>query len=1116
MSEIRGYCTLCRSRCGAVYTVDNGSLVGVRPDPDHPTGAALCPKGRAAPEIAHSTRRLTRPMRRTTPKADPDPSWQEISWDEAMAEITTRLGTIRDTSGPESVAFSVTSPSGTPMSDSIDWVERFIRLFGSPNICYATEICNWHKDVAHSFTLGTGLPTPDFAATDLAVMWGHNPAKSWLAQSAALATARARGTRLAVVDPTRSATAAQADHWLRVRPGTDAALALGVAHQLIERGDYDQQFVRMWTNAPLLIRTDTGRFLRAAEVDPDATGYVVWNVRTGQPIPYDTAQTASGAEEFALHGVRRIKLRSGTVDCIPAFQRYASACSEWPLARTTDVTTVDSSQLVDFIDELSACGSVCYATWSGVGQGMNATQTDRAIATLFGLFGRYDAPGGNLVLPKQPTQAVTSPTQLSDEQRAKALGADTFPLGPPSQGWITAREMCAAMLHDQPYRVRGIVSFGGNLLLSQPDPRRTAEALRRTEFSVHLDMFMNPTAQLADVVLPVTSPWEHEAIRTGFEITTEAQERVQLRPKMVQPVGEARSDTEVVFDLAQRLGLGAEFFEGDIESGWNHQLAPLGITVDDLRASPGGIRIPLTTQHRKYATTNHRGETTGFATPTRRLELYSEMFADHGYAPVPQHQTPAVDMQFPLTLTCAKNGHFCHSQHRSISSLRLRSPEPTVLLGERIAAQRAIVGGDTVEIVTRNGAVRMCACIDTTLHPDVIVAEHGWWENAPDLALPGSNPLHDGGANYNLLIDDEVRDPISGSVPMRSVPCDIRTVPSITWSDQRKFTVTAVAHDSVDVTSIQLRPTDDADTAPFRPGQHITIATPANPDVRRCYSLAGPTNDDSYTVVVRRVAGGELSPELQHQVGAGSELLVTAPSGLFTIPTHHSRAIVLIAGGIGISPFLGYLETVAACGSTVPTIQLHHVNRSPASHPFADRIDTLNESIPNLTVFNYYSSPDAPNRCTTKNIQRRITAQDIDTVLVEQRALFYLCGPESMLNTITDGLHARGVPRFDLFAERFHSPPPQVTIPDDAQAQVYLARTNRKIHWKKADGTILQLAEREGIPLPSGCRVGQCESCAISVLEGATTQLSAPRYDLPPDTCLTCQSIPATDLTLDG
>ena len=231
--EKAGFCCLCRSRCGAVFEVSGDRLIKAKPAPDHPTGKALCVKGKAAPEIAHSPERMLHPMRRTTPKTDPDPGWERVSWEEAMRDIAARLGAIREASGAEAVGFGVTTPSGTPISDSIEWVERFIRLFGSPNSVYGTEICNWHKDHAHRFTYGSGILYPDHANADAILLWGFNPSAVWLDQATQIAAAR--GARIIAVDPRRTGYARRADPWLRVRPGTDGALAMGLAHILIER-----------------------------------------------------------------------------------------------------------------------------------------------------------------------------------------------------------------------------------------------------------------------------------------------------------------------------------------------------------------------------------------------------------------------------------------------------------------------------------------------------------------------------------------------------------------------------------------------------------------------------------------------------------------------------------------------------------------------------------------------------------------------------------------------------------------------------------------------------------------------------------------------------------------
>src|SRR5207237_3427175 len=147
---------------------------------------------------------------------------------------------------------------------------------------------------------------------------------------------------------------------------------------------------------------------------------------------------------------------------------------------------------------------------------------------------------------------------------------------------------------------------------------------------------------------------------------------VQVRRKVVEPRGEARSDTDIVFDLACRLGLGAHFWNGDVEAAYRCQLGPSGVSLEALRASPGGVRVPLQTRYRKYAEEKD-GVSNGFATPTRKIELYSETFLEHGYPPLPDHVEPLIgpvsrpDLtgRYPLILTCAKSTQFCESQHRA-------------------------------------------------------------------------------------------------------------------------------------------------------------------------------------------------------------------------------------------------------------------------------------------------------------------------------------------------------------------------------------------------------------------------------------------------------------------
>ncbi|MQA09314.1 MAG: molybdopterin-dependent oxidoreductase [Pseudonocardiaceae bacterium] len=1112
MADIRGYCTLCRSRCGAIYTVQDGTLTGVRPDPDHPTGAALCAKGRAAPEIAHSARRLTRPLRRTNPKDVADAGWQEIGWEEAMGEVANRLDRIRAVHGAESVAFAVTSPSGTPLSDSIDWVERFIRLFGSPNICYSTEICNWHKDFAHEFTFGSAIGSPEYQNAELTLLWGHNPAASWLDRSTAIAEST---SSLAVVDPRRSGSAVRADHWLPVRPGADAALALGIANLLLTAHAEDTEFVRAWTNAPLLVRVADGRFLRADELEAGLDGFVVWDEQGNGPARYDTRRPAEHPDRFALHGRRRVRTRRGAVDCVPVRQLFAEACGRWDPARTSEVTWVPERDIRALADALGQANSVAYYAWSGVGQHGNATQIDRAIATLYALTGCVDAPGGNVALSALPAAPVTGQDQLAPEQRRKALGLARRPLGPPKQGWVTARDLCTAVLTGEPYPVRALVGFGSNLVVSQPDPRRTRDALRQLDFHVQADLFATPTTEFADIVLPVNSAWEREAIRIGFGSDQRGCEHVQLRQRMIEPVGESRSDTEIVFDLATRLGMDAEFFHGDIEAGWNHQLRPLGVSTDQLRAKPEGVRIELSTRYRKYAESTSDGQVTGFGTPTRRVELYSEQLAEHGYDPLPTHHEPAAtpSEDFPVVLTCAKNGHFCHSQHRGISSLRKRSPEPTVRLSPELAAERGIADGGWVRLSTRAGAVRMRARLEESLHARIAVAEHGWWQPAPDIGLPGYDPLDERGSNYNLLVDDEHTDPVSGSVPMRSLACDVQPVDTAA-PEEREFRVVELERRTPEVSSIALAPTDPAPLPDYRPGQHIALRL-AGDEVSRSYSLIGSQDRRHYRVAVRRIEGGQLSGRLHEGLRVGDTLLAEGPSGVFLLPAELEFPVVLLAGGIGITPFLGYLETMAqGTAPEPPEIVLHHVSRDAEAHVFAGRIAELADRLPQLRVVNHYSRPRQADR--GHQFTGRLSVRHIDPELIRRRARFYLCGPDAMQRELIDGLVSLGVPRFEIFTERFTPARANVRAQPGAEHTVRFARTGRELRWRERDGTLLEMARDAGIRLPSGCRLGQCESCAVGVLRGRIAHLVELPDELTEEQCLTCQAVPVSDVTLDA
>jgi anaerobic selenocysteine-containing dehydrogenase/ferredoxin-NADP reductase len=1101
--DIRGWCTFCRSRCGSISRIEGGRLIEVRPDPNHPTGGALCPKGRAAPEIVYSDRRILHPMRRTRPKGDPDPGWVRIDWDEALDTIAQHMVAARQTIGPEAVAFGCTTPSGTAIADSIEWIERFIRSFGSPNTIYGTELCNWHKDHAHVFTFGCGMPTPDYRNSELMMLWGHNPSNVWLAQASAIAEGRRKGGKLLVIDPHRSRHAAEADLWLQVRPGTDAALALGLARLLIEQGRYDQDFVRRWTNASLLVRDDTGAFLQAAT--PGC--FLAWDEAEGGSVVYDPS-VALAPEDAARLAVRG-DFRVAGVACRPAFAHYAAACAAYTPEHVEAITSVPAAQLHAAAALIGGARRTAYYAWTGLGQHANATQTERAVATLYALTGAFDQPGGNVRHARPPARALASEHGLSAEQASRALGLDRLPLGPPAGGWILGADFYAAVLTGKPYPVDVLVCFGANLLVSQPDGARGRQALERLKFHAHCDLFHTPTSDMADILLPVNTPWERPALKIGFEISAEAEQLAQFRPAMIAPVGESRSDAWIVMQLAQRLGLGPSMFDGDMARGWTHALEPTGLDLATLQATPGGMLVPVVPRHARHTEASEAG-VAGFGTETRRVELYSALLRRHGYSPVPVHVAPgARDARFPYRLSCTKTGTFCHSQHRGIPSLRRRVPEPVVELAASVAAARDIRTGDRVRLSTAAGTIAMRARIEPSLPPDHLVAPYGWWESCPELGLPGFVPGGADDASYNSLVDGVARDPISGAPAMRALACDIERLPRARpWTGWRDFLVGSLEREGDDAVSVTLEPADGGPLIDHLPGQYLPIRLdlPEGSVAERRYSLSGASglaDRANYRISVR--AAGVASRHIVNRLRPGDIVRAEAPRGGFVLPMRAHFPVVMIAGGIGITPFIGYLETLRPRERRPETMLLYGI-RDERGHVFGARLAELAAEMADFTLVTCRSrDADHP--------PERVSAALVPQSWIDRRARFYLCGPDSMMRAIAEQLIARGVFRFDIFTERFQAAA-MGAVTDPGPHRVHLRRSGRALDWSAAEGTLLDMAERSGIALPAGCRTGQCESCAVPVLSGRVAHLSDVAVE--DGQCLTCQAVPTSALVLDA
>ncbi len=779
IENVPTYCALCTSRCGAIATVDAGRLTALSADPAHPTGKALCIKGKVAPELVYSKDRLLHPMKRTRSKGSDDPGWERISWEDALDTIAARMTRLAEAHGPETVVFNTASPSTSALVDARHWVQRLRRAFGSPNQAVSYELCGWGRYMANLFSYGSALPggvMPDLDNAGCILFWGYNPSVSRIAHATETVAALNRGAKLIVVDPRNAGLARRAHEWLQVRPGSDGALALGLSHVMIERGWYDAEFLRTWTNAPFLVREDTGRLLRAADIGLDGPGdaYVVWAGAPQVSTPGDANPSIDLLSEVD------VSTPSGAVRCRTVLQLWRETCARHDPAAVAALTGVPAEQIERTAALLWEARPVSYMAWSGLEQQSNATQMARAIGLLYALTGSYDRKGGNVELPNVPVGDIGGTEFLSVEQRAKTLGLDRRPLGPAHLDEIGSADIYRAILDRDPYQVRGLISFGSNLIMAHADGEVAAKALQSLEFHVHVDLFVNPSASYADIVLPATTPFESEGLKMGFEISEDACSLVQLRKPLVEAQGESRSDTEIIFDLAVRLGLGDKFWEGDVDEAHRAMLGPSGLTLEALRERPEGLRVPLETRYRKFAEA-HDGSHRGFNTPSRRIEFFSETLLDHGYDPMPDYEEPKVSQRaqpslaarFPLILTCTKDTLYCESQHRGLPSLRRRAMDPQVDLHPTAAVARGIDEGDWVQIVTPNGQARARARFDDALARDVVCGQHGWWQACAELEAPAYPATGPQTANFNLLISHDDVDEVSGSVPLRAYVCDV-------------------------------------------------------------------------------------------------------------------------------------------------------------------------------------------------------------------------------------------------------------------------------------------------------------------------------------------------------
>ena len=357
------------------------------------------------------------------------------------------------------------------------------------------------------------------------------------------------------------------------------------------------------------------------------------------------------------------------------------------------------------------------------------------------------------------------------------------------------------------------------------------------------------------------------------------------------------------------------------------------------------------------------------------------------------------------------------------------------------------------------------------------------------------------------------------------------------WDGWREFRVARREYEdrARTVCSFHLEPVDGAALAPFVPGQFLTFAVPISADrtLTRCYSLSDGPNAGSYRISVKRVLApvgrpelpaGACSNQLHDRLQVGDVIKAKAPAGRFVVAPEPGVPIVLIAGGIGITPLLCMLRGGLAAGPN-RTVHLYYGVRQGAEHGFRTELDELARLHPNFHLNVVYSQP-GPADAAFQAFQH---AGHIDVDLLRRtlpagRHRFYVYGPPAMMASLIPALVEWGVLTGDIHHEAF-GPASARSAPATSRAQaagaspsleVMFRQSARTLVWDGKDANLLDFAERHGLAIESGCRSGSCGTCEVKLIAGTVRYAEKTDHEITPGHCLLCVGFPDSPLELEA
>jgi anaerobic selenocysteine-containing dehydrogenase len=444
-AQAAGECRICTMHCGFIATTLGDTVVKVEGDQNSNTRGFLCEHGKAIPELIHTDQRLKRPLKR---EGD---AFVEIGWDQALREIGERLLAVKEKFGPEALVVQTGWPFVRhPM---IHLLHRFCRAFGTPNLATVASLCEASGRMGRSLVYGTNYSV-DMRKVRTLLVWGSNPPRTAPPWAYLLTNVKKRG-KLVVIDVVKTEIAEKANLFVRVRPGTDSAFALGMIRHILANNLHAQEFV-----ATQVLGLEELRAL-AEEWTPERVAEVTGCAKD---------QVVEVAELFAKRGP------SGIWDGLGIEHHRAG---------------VDTVRLVSSLVALCNYGGA-------------QTFHDKPAA---GATGEV-LP---LVLGIEQQQPVPPPPQKMP------IGYEEYPVFCAVHRQAQASLLPRAVLEDRPYPIRAMIHFGCNPAVTTPDSGRLRAAYDKLELLVSVDPFLSESGELADYVLPAATFVEQPMLRWGKE-----------------------------------------------------------------------------------------------------------------------------------------------------------------------------------------------------------------------------------------------------------------------------------------------------------------------------------------------------------------------------------------------------------------------------------------------------------------------------------------------------------------------------------------------------------------------------------------------------------------------